>query len=190
MTKRKQWTAVLIEAKLRHHIERWGRMPSVSELRLYDGNALACVISRREGFRFWAQKMGAEIKTSETEMAQRWELHELEFFRGHGCATERQSTRAPFDLLINQHRVDVKTARTSWVRTTPCFTFANLKRGENCDFFDLLCINDDGTMRWRFVIPAEKTRVRQLALSCASGQYLGMYAQYLDAIGPLLKSAP
>lgn len=181
---RKKWSDKLIRAELTAHIDHWGRMPSARELRQRESNDLACVLTRRGGYRAWAHELGAEMKDSETKLGQDIEIREARFWLGHGCTVQCQSTKAPFDLLVNDHRVDVKSAHLT---KGSVYVFAGLRGGVDCDFFDLVCLGSNNRTRWRFIVPASAARIQTLQIRCGIGAPPSRYAQYRDALGSLLK---
>jgi hypothetical protein len=173
---RSLWNDDLIEAALRLDETRLGRMPTANELRFLGQNDLACAISKHGGFRFWACRLGLRQKGTETHRGQKWERHEAAFFRSMGFEVVEQPTRAPFDLLVNGHCVDVKSStRSGW------YQFGSIKRGSDCDFFDLLCVHND-EVRARFVVPADKACVMSITIMPNTLSGLGKYAAFRDAI--------
>lgn len=127
----------------------------------------------------WAKRLGLRMKPSETEFGQSWERREEEFFRGMGLLVEKQTTKAPFDLLVGKKRVDVKAGR--WLEYGPSkgFFFAGLRRGEGCDLFDLVCVEGD-EVKCRFIVPAEMARVQTVTITRSSIEGAGKYRPYLN----------
>ena len=102
----------------------------------------------------------------------------------------RQTTCAPFDLLVNTHRVDVKHAKWGeWEHRgghyVKGFVFAGLRRGSDCDFFDLLCVID-GKVAHRFIVPASNAKVTTLTITRRTLDGAGKYSEWLDRIEELL----
>lgn len=164
-------------------------MPTKSELiELENSHGLGCAVSKGLGFRRWAQRLNLKQKGGTTHRGQRWERHERSFFEGLGFEVDRQSTKAPFDLLVNQYRVDVKSA--TW---TECerksgshkgavvrgYVFAGLKRGAHCDFFDLLCIEDD-QVKHRYIVPSADASVVTLTITERTLGGFGRYSPFLN----------
>src|SRR5690606_3116975 len=163
-----------------------GRMPSGPELHAAGRADLAAQIARRGGFKRWAERLGLAQKGTETHWAHRWEESEARFFRSLGADVERMSTRHPFDMLVNGHRVDVKASRWhEYAGRVRGYTFAGLKRGAHADFFDAVCIKD-GVVAARFVVPAESARVMTLHLSPCDLEGGGKYGRFLNTIPPRL----
>jgi hypothetical protein len=105
---------------------------------------------------------------------------------------ERQRTKAPFDLLVNGLRVDVKVAKWTSYRLVregrPSghvrgFTFTGLRAGCRCDYFDLVC--GHGRRVRRFIVPAAVVRVDTLTITRASLGGVGKYAAFRDGLSAL-----
>lgn len=179
MTCRFRWTDADVEREIRAMARSYGRMPSAREMALHGRTDISNQVSRRGGFRQWAKRLGLKTKSSETLMGQLWELHEADLFHSLGMVVERQSTKSPFDLLVDGRRVDVKSAH----RSQHGFAFAGLKNGRDADVFDLLCIEGGDVMR-RFVVPASEARVSTLTISPLSLSGRGTYSDFMG-IGAL-----
>lgn len=181
---RTEWTPELVQQGLAPHIKKLGRMPTASELsEAENGWALAVAVVRYGGYRHWAKVLGVLMKESTTARGHDWEDHEEKFFRELGLPVERQTSKAPFDLRVNGHRVDVKSAE--WVAYEEHHVrghiFGGLKRGEDCDFFDLLCL-EENQVKHRFIIPASVARVTMLTITERQLGGYGKYSQYQDRI--------
>lgn len=175
----KRWTDELIEESLLPFIGEFGRMPSYRELQSVGRCDLGNAISRGRGFHWWATRLKVEQKGHNTHRGQKWERHEVGFFRGHGFVVEDQPTGAPFDLIVGGHRVDVKISK--YHESLGWFQFGNIKNGIDCDFFDMLCIRD-GCILGRFVIPSAAARVRSVTIMPSAFDGRGKYGPYKDAI--------
>lgn len=170
------WTNKLVYERLVPIISALGRMPSANELRADGKNDLACAISRRGGFKSWAQRMGAGQKGTETHRGQEVEESEQSRLESLGFTVLRQTCKAPFDLLVNGHRVDVKSAHaglygdardqnTYWI-------FALAKVKPTCDFYLLVCLNSDDSVARRYVVPSSSAKIRTLTIT-PCGKYEG-----------------
>lgn len=164
---RTSWNDDLIEAALLIEGERFGRMPSANELRDSGRNDLACAISKHGGYRVWSERLGLSQKGTETHRGQKWERHEAAFFRSLGFEVEEQTARAPFDLLVNGKRVDVKSSSWRDYKGVSGYLFNGIKHGTDCDFFDLLGTGG-GHVLHRFVVPATKALCKTLTISPSS----------------------
>lgn len=182
-----EWTDSLIAEFLTKQVMDLGRMPSATELRKCGLNDLACVISRRGGYREWAVRLRTVLKGTETHRGQKWERYEAAFFRALDFLVEEQRTKAPYDLLINGHRVDVKSSTYCEYGDVRGYLFNGLKRGRDCDFFDLVCVEEDVVVH-RFIVPAS---LATMSLTITRSSYStpssgGKWAAYKDAICLLL----
>lgn len=161
----------------------FGRMPSAGELRRVGRNDLACAVSKRGGFRTWASRLGLGQKGTETHRGQKWERREATLFRSMGFEVVEQSTRAPFDLLVNGYRVDVKSSSWRDYGYVKGYLFNGIKGGGDCDFFDLLCLDGDSILH-RFVVPATVAKCKTLTISLSSVSGKGSrkkWHEYKDA---------
>ncbi len=173
----KTWTDASIEEELRRRAGELRRMPSANELRASGANDLACAISRRGGFSGWAEKMGLKQKSSDTHRGQKWERHEADFFRSLGYLVEEQTAKAPFDLLVNGLRVDVKSSKLT---RHGFYQYGGIRNGEGCDLFDLLCI--DGGVKARVLVPSSKANVAKICMMPATLDGLGKYGAFVGAV--------
>lgn len=148
----KRWNDELIEESLLPFVNEFGRMPSYRELQNVGRCDLGNAISRGRGFHWWATRLKVEQKGHNTHRGQKWERHEIDFFRGYGFVVEDQPTGAPFDLIVGGHRVDVKSSTWHDYGRVKGYIFNNLKRGVDSDFFDLLCVGED-IVKHRFIVP-------------------------------------
>lgn len=94
-------------------------------------------------YRGWANRLGLETKKSETLFGHEWEAYIHGLLVATGYASERQSTKAPFDILVDGRvRLNVKAAR--WHAYGPCrgFFFGIGKTWQRCDAFALVKVSD------------------------------------------------
>ena len=183
---RKRWSDNLVGEALLPLVESFGRMPSRNELAAAGHQALAVQVAKRGGFRFWARRLGAEMKDSETFVGRSWEEREAEFFRGLDMTVQRMTARAPFDMLVDWRRVDVKSATWSEYRrgSVSGFVFAGFKRGRDADWFDLVC--HDGTdVLHRFLIPRSAVNVETVTISPLVLSGGGKWSPYAGALSLL-----
>jgi hypothetical protein len=100
-----------------------------------------------------------------------------------GCTVVRQTTRAPFDLLVNGHRVDVKCGHTSIYgndgrgHTYIGWTFRLAKVPPTCDFYLVLCLAADDSTERLYAIPSSAATVTMLTITPH-----GKYEKYRDAL--------
>lgn len=182
MARRTRWSESLIETRLLVHVDDLGRMPSCRELAEREGDhRLATAIVRYGGYVAWAKRLGVRLKESETRTGRIWEDHEERFFLEAGFKVIRQRHRTPYDLLVNDLRVDVKSATWSDYEVVSGFVFAGLKRGVDCDVFDLVCVNDDEVSH-RFVIPAKDVEVVTITISPRVIAGSGKWSRFEDRL--------
>lgn len=177
------WTRERVAAELRVEAARRGHMPTVVELQRTGRNDLACAVVRSGGFRQWATTLGLPLSGSETHRGQDEEERTAGFLRERGFRVERQTCRAPFDLLIDSIRVDVKSARPTPMPSAKhglAHVFALSKVPPTCDLYLLVGLDAGGAVLWRYFIPAAEAHVRTITI-CATGKY----ARFKDNIGLL-----
>lgn len=141
----RRWTDALVESEVRSAAESFGgRMPSAPELNAMGKGSLASLISRTPGgYKGWARRLGLEMKKSETLFGHEWEAYIHGLLTATGYESVRQTTRAPFDILVDGRvRLNVKAAR--WHAYGPCrgFFFGIGKTWQNCDAFALVKVSD------------------------------------------------
>ena len=128
------------------------RMPSSREVKSMTGSyALSNAIQKSGGYKYWADLLGLDQKHSETKLAIEWECKIANAFRAAGYDVERTSVKYPYDLLIDGCvKVDVKVARTSFVRGSAVHAYRIVKPQQTCDFY-ICCEADSDDV---YVIPA------------------------------------
>jgi hypothetical protein len=143
-----------------------GRMPTHSEV----PNTLSSVIARRGGYAGWADRLGLQSKASETLLGRGIEGVVSTELRSRGHTVERQTVKAPFDLLVNGvTRIDVKAANYGeWAHRNGTmvrgYVFAGLKRGKDSDVFILACLRDEKPFAY-FVVPAPAATVHTVTIT-------------------------
>ncbi|MCR8641444.1 hypothetical protein NV379_02130 [Paenibacillus sp. N1-5-1-14] len=167
------------------------RMPSSSEVlqTFHEGEALHKRICDL-GYRFWAEKLNLEIKQSETQLGQDYELVAIKMLEEKGYKVERMTTKHPFDLLVNDSiRIDVKSASAYDLKGSRCHTFGINKRYGSCDLYILLALNEESDVIERtFVIPCNKLRVVSMSIGRESkyNKYINKW-DYLDTYNAFYK---
>lgn len=168
---RRSWSRASVEEEIRLAAATvGGRMPTAKELQRAGRNDLACAIVRFGGFRQWATDLGLALSGAETHVGQGEEERTAEYLRGEGFTVERQTCKAPFDLLVDGVRVDVKAARPTMLRTTRAHVFALNKVPPTCDFYIMVGLDEDGAVLWRCFVPAMAAQKRTISV-CGSGKY-------------------
>lgn len=177
-TKKIQWTDELLAEAIMEVANQFEppRMPSNEEARLMTGShSLSNAISKRGGYKFWADKLGLEQKHSETKVGIEGELTIADVLKSKGYDVEPTSANHPYDLLIDRRvKVDVKTAKTSYIRGCPVHAYRLAKRKHTCDFY----IFYEADTEKIYVVPAHKCYGQ---VQVEMGNDTKSYAKYLGA---------
>lgn len=94
-------------------------------------------------YKGWAKRLGLDMKQSDTLFGHEWEAYIHGLLTATGHESVRQTTRAPFDILVDGRvRLNVKAAR--WHEYGPCrgFFFGIGKTWKNCDAFALVKVSE------------------------------------------------
>lgn len=149
-------------------------MPTAAELRASGRGDLATAIGRTGGYVEWSSRLDVNQKAGAVHWGVAWEVHEAAWFRAQGKVVVEQATLAPFDLLVDGRRVDVKAAR----RTKMGYVFVGIKRGKDADLFDLLCVGAADRVRHRFLVPAAAARVHTITITDRTLSGGGRYSRH------------
>ncbi len=140
-----KWTDEKIENEIYNVINvlNIDRMPTKTEIGIVTKNhGLNNKISRSGGYKYWANKLGLDIKDSETRLGQEWEVYTKNIIESRGYYVEKMTTRHPYDLLINNNiKVDVKVSNYYHGKGFKYHTFNLENKYHNCDIF--ICIGLD-----------------------------------------------
>ena len=176
------WSNELIKEKLDFFILKFNLkvFPSMKELRFLCGNsALSCAISKRGGFKYWADKMNLPLKKSETSFGEEYEEECFKQLWRLGYVAEHMSTRFPYDLTANKHiKIDVKVGKLYTNQNAGSYYSFNLeKKSPTCDIFVCYCVNENFSIDKVYVIPS-KVMYGKKQLSV--GQKNSVYDIYQD----------
>jgi hypothetical protein len=164
----KRWTDEDVERELRHIVATTGMVPTAQRLGAAGRQDLSNQIGRRGGFAHWRNKIGLPENDSESAMGHRWETHVAELLEATGHAAERQTARAPFDILVDDCvRVNVKSAHWgAYGRDNYCkgHFFGIGKTWASCDVFALVAVTDDEPPRVMWV-PWHEARQQTITLT-------------------------
>jgi len=132
------------------------RMPSRAEIRGFYGNdALTNKISKTLGYYGWANKLGLEMKDSETNMGKTYEEIIEDILNNKGFETERMTTGEHFDILVNGIvKVDVKSASRYITDTYEMNTFGINKKYATCDIYILAALDEYYEIDKLLIIPS------------------------------------
>lgn len=140
-------------------------MPSAPELRSLGLNALACRLSRDGGWVKWAKRLDLERRQSETVRGQAWEEYVADVLRSAGHQVQRQTTKAPYDLLVNSSvRINVKSARWSEYGACKGHFFGLGASWKKCDAFALVKVDGSTTPQVLWV-PSHELKQQTLTLT-------------------------
>jgi hypothetical protein len=183
-----RWTAEKIAAQLTPLAKAMNRMPSMPELTRAGHGRLANAITRSGGSMAWAKTIGMPLKESETRRGQAIEAAIADELRSLGFSVERQSTRAPFDLLVDGVRVDVKSGKYGEYKhkngtLVRGHVFALNKVPATCDLYLLVGVDGENRPLWRYYIPASEAQVRTITITPTGKRY----AAFKDDIAHLTR---
>jgi len=131
------WTQERITEALQPYISKFERMPTANELMAEGRNDIAMAL-RKCGYRATAKKLGIELKKCETHKGLDKEALVMNWLSARGYSVKQTTTRAPYDLLINDClRIEVKSATYSVAAGGYVFTFGD--RGYNPPYDVYVC---------------------------------------------------
>lgn len=161
-----QWTDELIKEEIFKVMEslNLNRMPSEPEIKnTLKNSGLACAISRRGGFRKWADKLNLSQSHCETRTGFNAEIKIKEILSNNGYEVEKMSIKHPYDLLVDKNiKIDVKAANKYVNGEGHSYYSFNLeKRNPTCDIYILLCIDTERI----FIIPSKFLHQTQISMS-------------------------
>lgn len=183
-----EWTDSLTEGKIMELANQFEpiRMPSRVEMDEYYGNSsLSNRVSKTGGFYSWAERLGLEVKNSETKIGIKAEHDIAKMLSDIGYTVELTSTRYPYDLLVNGCvKIDVKAAHKTKVNSNSdyCYMYRLNKRQQTCDFY-IFCEVDDDEISSIYVVPASViTGQIQVGMGAKTTKY-DVYRNRFDLIG-------
>lgn len=175
------WTEKMVEQEIKEVMRAMNidRMPSRSEIELIRGDtSLTNKITKTGGFYFWANKLGLEIKNSETKFGYEIEKKISEKLAGDGYSCILTSIRHPYDILVDGCvKIDVKSAKKTRVKEGLVYSFNLEKKEQTCDVYVAVCLGDEESIEKIYVIPAHiMTGKKQLCLGVKNS----IYDSYID----------
>ena len=180
------WTDELLASEIMKIANQFDppRMPSNQEVKQMTGShALSNAISKHGGYKHWANKLGLEQKYSETKLGIEGEKHIANVLRHMGFKVEMTSARHPYDLLIDKCvKIDVKTAKTSYIRGCPIHAYRLAKKQQTCDFYIFYEVDTEKV----YVVPSH---VCNGQIQVEMGANSKPYAKYLNAYHLLTKAS-
>ncbi|MEK5070740.1 hypothetical protein [Sporosarcina sp. FSL K6-1508] len=194
MRQRTIWSNELVRSELLKSIKILGikRMPSAEELKSIGRNDLHCKISRTKKYSGWADNLGLELKSSETNLGQEFEKEVSRLIDNLGFDVVRMSTKHPYDILIeNSVKVDVKVANPYLLRgQSRVHTFNLSKVNPTCDIYICVLLDEEGDDERILVIPSHHVRKPMLNMGRNSKynvyngkfDYIRQYVDFFKAI--------
>ena len=175
-----QWNDEKIEQGLKSVVEtaKISSFPTRSIMREITGNeALGVAVTRHGGSRYWADKLGLEIKPCESKTGYEYECECMNTLSLFGYDCELTKARYPYDLLVNRNiKIDVKCSNLYNCKHGKFYTFNLEKSMPTCDVFVCYCLND-GDIQKVYVIPScVLSGKTQLSI----GEHKSKYDRYID----------
>ena len=161
-----KWNDKLIEDKIYEVMRVLGinRMPSSSETELIlRDSTLSNKLSKTGGFNMWADKLGLEVKKSETQLGHRFEGEARTLIEDLGYTTQQMSVKYPFDLLVNDKiSVDVKAAKSYISHGSRVHTVGRNKKYATCDLYLIFALDENEEIERTFIIPGCDLKVTSM----------------------------
>ncbi|PNX48579.1 MAG: hypothetical protein BV457_03450 [Thermoplasmata archaeon M9B1D] len=169
-----------IEEKIKEMIsnKNMDKFPSRKEIIDYFGNSsIACIISRRGGFKFWSNKIGYEMKESETKTGWIGEGIAKELLENHGYLVEKMNTNCAYDFLVNGNiRIDIKFSRLFDNGNMKYYSFNLEQKFHDCDIYILICEDENKNIK---VIVIPQSFVQNQG-QIGVGEFKSKWYKYID----------
>lgn len=147
------------------------RMPSGNEIvAVTQSHSLPNKISRSGGYKYWAKRLGLDMKNSETNLGQKYEFIIKDILESKGYKVDKMTTGHPYDLLVNNNiKIDVKVSNYYHGDTYKYHTFGLGKKYHNCDIFICVGINEEENIEKILIIPSKfLMNIKQLSVGIKS----------------------
>ena len=152
-----QWNNELIEKSILDVVEKAkiNTFPTKSIIKEVTGSSgLSNAIRRHGGTRYWAEKLGLEIKPCESRFGEEYEFECMKTVKHFGYRCEKTPIRYPYDLLVeNNIKVEVKSGNIYHGKQGDFYTFNLEKAKPTCDIFVCYCLEGD-KIKKVYVIPS------------------------------------
>lgn len=194
---RRIWSNKVIEDEIINVVKSLNinRMPTTKEIELVMGDSsLTNKISRTGGFKMWAEKLGLDLKSSETSFGNEYEFIVKEILEELGYEVEKMTTKHSYDLLVNDNiKIDVKTSRYYHSKENDCkyHTFNLEKKYHNCDIFICIGLSESEEIEKLLIIPSKYLmNKKQLSVGVNSMydrfdkdfEYINKYVDFYNSI--------
>lgn len=150
------WTDDKIKNAIKEVVEKTkiNSMPSRSLMDEVTGStALSNAVSKHGGTKYWADKLGLEIKSCESKIGYEYECQCFNFLTSMGYDVEFTKARYPYDLIANGNiKIDVKCSNLYHGKFGNYYTFNLEKPMPTCDVFVCYCVNEN--IQKIYVIPS------------------------------------
>ena len=175
----REWTDEQIISEIKKVMESLDidRMPSRNEMDLVTrSSGLSNKIAKTGGMYAWAERIGLDVKDSETKVATKYEVSardQIESILNY--TAELTPVIFPYDILVEGlTKIDVKASRGIDSGKAFYFTFNLEYKFPKCDFYILYCVNERCTKT--LVIPAHIMNGKnQISIGINS-----IYDKYID----------
>lgn len=153
-------------------------MPTHTIIRQITGDyCLTNAIRRHGGTRYWADKLGLEIKFCESKYGYEYECECVSALTELGYECELTKERYPYDILADGNiKVDVKISHLYHGKTGNFYTFNLEKSKPTCDIFVCYCVADDKKQKVYVIPSCVVSGKTQLSI----GQSTSRYDKYID----------
>lgn len=156
---RVQWDEEKIEKQIKDMVSQTHQttFPTHSEMKdFFKDYKLSNAVRRHGGTRYWAEKLGMEVKDCESETGYNFEERcVFDILEMCDLQSELCAVKYPYDLIVERClKIDVKaSALFSNYGKSKYFTFNLEKKNQTCDIFVFYCIDDLGGEKV-YVIPS------------------------------------
>lgn len=148
------------------------RMPSNSECKIATNSlSLSNKIAKSGGFLFWAEKLGLEVKKSDSKTGWKYERLASAILAETGLCSVQMSVRHPYDLLVeNSVKIDVKASNLYHSKSGSFYSFNLEKQYPSCDIFILFCIGKFDNNN-ALIVPAHHCHVTHISVGEHSSKW-------------------
>lgn len=146
-------------------------MPSCREIMdITHNHKLAVAIGKHGGYKHWAERLGLEIKKSETLFGKRYETALNSMLTTEGYKVEQMAMCYPYDLLVNDNiKIDVKSSTRYYLKgKSYSYSFNLEKVNPTCDIYVCMCIDDNNVIEKVLIIPSKFLKQTQLCIGIKS----------------------
>ncbi len=166
-----EWNEAKIISCINEMVNKTGnnQMPTHSEMDKFYGNyCLSNAVRRHGGTKYFANKMGLEIKNCESKFGEDFELRCInDIMLKLNLEAEKMQIRYPYDVLVeNSVKIDVKSCTGKQY-----YSFNLEKAHQTCDIFVFYCIKNDEVEKIYIVPSSVLCGKTQFAVGMNSSKY-------------------